>query len=189
MQLGTYLDARRKADLALDPNHPPAPVAQIERRNCPATRADHIIATGEARRVSYRLLNPTADTAMLFGAQIGYLHGEIRRLDNELSAFCAVRDTNLGYAPVYCNELDCDVLVGYDYTPGEDSQTWGPPENCHEGSPEELTVYEVWLNGADIAAVLLERVAEQLTEAALAYERQARADALDDFRESQGSAE
>lgn len=160
---------------------------RIEDRPMPAhprlTRADQIIHEGDVRRMAYRKLNPSADAAMVYGAQIGYLHGEIRRLDGELQSYTPTRDTNLSYVAVYCDELDCDVLVGYDYSAGEDSQTSGPPENCYEGAPETMEVCEVWLNGADIAAVLLERVAEQLSDAALAHEHQSQEDAMVDFHE------
>lgn len=146
------------------------------------SRADQIIAEGHERRIAYRKLTPGADTAMVYGVQIGYLHGMVRVLCNEAEALAAKRDPALRYLQVFCDELDCDVLVGFDYAPGEESKTWGPPEDCYEGSPEELTVCEVWLNGADIAAVLLERVAQQLTDAALAavHDQQEQSRAADD---------
>jgi hypothetical protein len=176
--MGNMMHTLHEDQQRMERRSKPAPVV-------PASRADQIIAEGERRRVAYRQMNLNADTAMTFGAQIGYLHGEIQRLDAELQGYSATRDKNLGYATVYCNELDCDVLVGYDYSAGEDSRTYGPPEDCHEGSPESLEICEVWLNGADIAAVLLERVAEQLTEAALEHERESQQSAMDDFRERQ----
>lgn len=146
----------------------------IERRASPppvvyATPAAKIVAEGERKRREYRTAHSTADSAMIYGAQVGYLHGMIVELCNKLANFDPKRDTNLLYAEVYCDELGCDVLAGYTYSPGEDAQTSGPPENCHEGSPEELELCEVWVDGTDIAAVILERVAEQLTAAALAH--------------------
>jgi hypothetical protein len=152
------------------------------------TRAERIKAEGDRKRAAYSALNPAADAAMVFGAQIGYLHGQIVALCNEAEALVATRNPQLGYVEVFCDELDADVLVGFDYTPGEESRTYGPPENCYEGSPEELEVCEVWLNGADIAAVLLERVAEQLTAAALERVRQQQADARDSAAEARAEA-
>jgi len=52
----------------------------------PATRADKIIAEGEQRRLNYRRDNLTADAAMVYGAQVGYLHRMVRILCNELEA-------------------------------------------------------------------------------------------------------
>ncbi|MBK8105977.1 MAG: hypothetical protein IPK42_10550 [Betaproteobacteria bacterium] len=40
-----------------------------------------------------------------------------------------------------------DVLVEYDYTPGEPAKLSGPPEDCYEGSDEELTFLNVYVNG------------------------------------------
>ena len=107
-------------------------------------------------------MNPTADTAMMYAAQIGYLHGQVRILCNEADALNIRRDPKLRYEAVNCHALDAQVFVGFSYTPGEDAKTYGPPELCHEGSPEELEVCEVWLNGADIAAALRDDVAEQI---------------------------
>lgn len=52
----------------------------------PATRDDAIIAAGDKIRRDYRRDHPTADTAMVYSAQIGYLHGQIRILCAELDA-------------------------------------------------------------------------------------------------------
>ena len=175
--------------------HPLTPALAVSRRAAdrepqaaPLSRADQIMAEGNRRRLAYRHMSPAADTAMVYGVQIGYLHGMVRELCNEAEALAAKRDPALRYLQVFCDELDCDVLVGFDYTPGEESKTWGPPDGCYEGSPEELEVCEVWLNGADIAAVLLERVAEQLTDAALERVRQQQADARDSAAESRAEA-
>ena len=158
-----------------------------ERRACPppnkpATRADHIIAEGDRKRVAYRAANQNADTAMVFGAQVGFLHAQVRILCNEAEALNVQRDTNLLYDRVHCDALGTGVWVGYSYTPGEDAQTWGPPENCHEGSPEELEVGEVWANGLRIEAALSDEVAEQIEAATLerAHQREAEAQAMGD---------
>lgn len=148
----------------------------LERRARPAppvlvSRADQIISEGDRRRVAYRCANPTADTAMVFGAQIGYLHAQIRKLADEADTLNIKRDPKLVYDTVSCADID-ECIVGYAYTPGEGAQTWGPPENCHEGSPEELELCEVWVNGADITAVLRDSVLEELEAAALERARQ-----------------
>lgn len=148
----------------------------------PASRADKIIAEGDRRRHAYRTLNPDADTTMVFGAQVGYLHGMVRSLCHEAEALNVTRDTNLQYTQVTCDALNADVWVGYSYTPGEDAQTWGPPEVCHEGSPEELEVCEVWANGLRIEAALSDEVAEQIEAATLerVHQREAEAQAMGD---------
>lgn len=150
----------------------------LERRTKPAppapvSRADQIISEGDRRRVAYRCAHPNADTAMTFGAQIGYLHGMVRKLVDEADALNIKRDTKLMYDTVSCDDIP-EAIVGYTYTPGEDAQTWGPPENCHEGSPEELEISEVWINGVELSAVLRDSVLEQIEEATLerAHQRQ-----------------
>lgn len=133
----------------------------------PAPRADQIISEGDRRRVAYRCANPTADTAMVCGAQVGYLHAQIRMLCNEADALTIRRDPALQYVTVACHALNADVIVGCGYTPGEAAQTWGPPENCHEGSPEELEISEVWANGLELSAGLRDDALEQIEEATL----------------------
>ena len=139
----------------------------------PANRADRIIADAHAVRHQYRTLNPNADTAMVFGAQIGYLHGQVRKLADEADTLNIRRDPKLVYDTVSTDDIP-EAIVGYTYTPGEDAQTWGPPENCHEGSPEELEISEVWINGAELVAVLRDEVLEQIEAATLerAHQRQ-----------------
>ena len=134
--------------------------------NMPATRADKIIAEGDRKRLAYRAQNLTADTAMVYGAQIGHLHGYIRRLCDELEALAIKRDPGLQYVTVSCAEID-ECIVGCTYTPGEDAQISGPPEDCHEGSPEELEVCEVWVNGLEVSAGLKDEALEQISDAAL----------------------
>jgi hypothetical protein len=153
----------------------------MERRSKPAppapvSRADQIIAEGDRKRVAYRCMNLDADTAMVFGAQIGYLHGMVRKLVDEADALNIRRDPKLVYDTVSTDDIP-EAIVGYTYTPGEDAQTWGPPENCHEGSPEELEISEVWINGAELVAVLRDEVLEQIEAATLerAHQRQDKA--------------
>ena len=125
----------------------------------PASRAERVIAECDKARVRYRIENPTADSAMVFGRQIGLLNGEVVRLCNELDCFKATLDTALFYDIVDCDELGRDVMAGFSYTAGE------PETEDSDGEPECFELLEVWVNGCDIAAVLLERVAEQISDA------------------------
>ena len=68
-----------------------------------------------------------------------------------------VFDTHLRYVDLSLPETDHECTVGFDYSPAE-AMTLEYP-----GCDAEVEISEVWVNGADIAAVLLERVAEQLT--------------------------
>lgn len=154
----------------------------IERRTkptppVPVSRADKIIAEGDRRRLAYRCLHPDADTTMVFGVQVGYLHGEIRRLCNEAEALNIKRDSELQYVTVTCGDIAGEVIVGFTYEAGEDSQTSGPPENCYEGSPEELEVCEAWVNGVELSAALSESVLDTINAATLERVHQAQAKA------------
>lgn len=40
-----------------------------------------------------------------------------------------------------------EVLIEYEYEAGEESFISGPPEDCYEGSPEELNICGVLING------------------------------------------
>lgn len=134
----------------------------------PATRADQIIAEGDRRRLAYRRLNPDADTAMVYGAQVGYLHGQIRALDAELSTFCAVRDPALCYLTLRLPDVNAAVTVGYTYDPGAPASptsahtyiTTGDPGD--PGEADEACIREVWLNGVDIGVLLCDETADAI---------------------------
>lgn len=147
--------------------------------NKPATRADQIIAEGDRRRCEYRRLNPTADTAMVYGAQVGYLNGQIQALDAELSTFCAVRDPALCYLTMRLPEVNAAVTVGYTYDPGAPASptsahtyvTTGDPGD--PGEAEELSIGEVWLNGVNVAPLLCDEVQDSITAEVLKRARAA----------------
>ena len=132
-----------------------------------ASRADKIIAEGDHKRTAYRAMYPTADSAMIHGAQIGFLHAQVRMLCNECDMSSFPRDPKLIYVDVAIAGFNADLTVGCKYSPGEPMQAFGPPEDCHEGEPEELELYEIWANGIDLAAVLSLEVVDAVVEAAI----------------------
>ena len=137
--------------------------------NQPATRADQIIAEGDRRRLAFRKLNLTADSAMVYGAQVGYLHGQIQALDAELSTFCAVRDPALCYLTMRLPDVNAAVTVGYTYDPGSPASptsaytyaTTGDPGD--PGEADEACIREVWLNGVDIGVLLCDETQDAIT--------------------------
>lgn len=119
-------------------------------------RAATIIANGHKARMAYRCKYPDADTAMVYGAQIGYLHGEIRRLCDEIDASAAFeRDPELLYFKVPCDEMDADVWAGVMYDPGD----------YETGESTELM--EVWVGCVNVAQTLDNRVADQILDNAV----------------------
>jgi len=136
----------------------------------PPSRADQLIAEGDRRRLAYRCMNPKADTAMVYGTQVGYLHAQIRILCAEAEALAITRHADLQYVTIDCAALS-DVVVGYDYDAGRLAVPGDP------GADEELTLSEAWVNGAELLAVLSDQVKEQLEAATLAkiHAKQAKA--------------
>ncbi len=135
----------------------------------PANRADQIIAEGDRRRCEYRRLNPTADTAMVYGAQVGYLNAQVRILDAELSTYVAVRNPALAYLTLRLAAVNAAVTVGYTYLPElparvTSAHQYATTEDPGDpGEAEELSIEQVWLNGVNIAALLCEEVQDSIT--------------------------
>ena len=156
----------------------PLAAGQQERRTAPAIvppvgRAERIIFDGERKRHAYRSLNPNADTAMVYGAQVGHLHGQVRMLCAELDVLDVVRDPTLDYLTIDSADFAVQLVVGYAYQAGTPSAptsaytyvTTGDPGD--DGSPEELEIMEVWVNGVDVAHVLTESATETISAALL----------------------
>ena len=116
----------------------------------PVTRADKIIAAGNAERVQYRAKNPTADSAMVYGAQIGHLHGEVRRLCAELEQF-----TN---AMPVC--VPCSIEIRANADIGSAIVTCG-----YESGSDGDNLVGVWLRGVEITQVLSDSAIGTLEEA------------------------
>lgn len=123
------------------------------------SRADQIIAEGERKRRAYRSMNPAADTAMVYGAQIGFLHGQVQKLCAELDQYAVTRADGLHYRDA---ETDVGtVTVGYAYVPGQDVEAGLSRDSFTE-------VQEVWCNGVDLHAWVpgdeLDRIADEVME-------------------------
>ena len=133
----------------------------------PASRADKIIAEGEHARLVYRAKHPLADWGMISGAQVGFLHGQIRLLADECNRLIFRHDAKLLYVDVTIAAIGAVCTVGCTYSPGEPAQPFGSPEDCCEGQPAELELFEVWIGGVNLAVVLSEEVLDTISNAAL----------------------
>ena len=149
----------------------------IPARKTPAElRADAISTIARREAEAYRR---RADVAEASGLQfeIGLLTSDIGKLCAELAEYMPKRDPALRYADVTLTELDCHVIVGYDYSPAE-RQTRDDP-----GCVAEVDICECWLNGADIAPVMTEGNVEQLIDAVFTHIEQQRESDLADRAE------
>lgn len=154
--------------------------AQGERRAgpqpipAPASRPDQIIAAGDAKRRAYIDSRPTADAAMAYGAQIGWLHGQVRILCAEAEALDAVRDDAFEYVDVIVPSLSCELTVGFTYEPGSPPAPTSPQffeltgDPGDDGEAEELIVFEVWMRGVEISLALSDEANDQIATAVLA---------------------
>jgi len=77
---------------------------------------------------------------------------------------------------------NADVVVEYDYEPGEDSQTSGPPENCYEGYDESIILLNVLVNDSWVEADLFaEKQLDRWTSDIQTHHAQQRESDLEDM--------
>lgn len=84
---------------------------------------------------------------------------------------------------------DATVLVEYEYEAGEAAQLSGPPENCYEGTPETLTILQVFINGqwCDPADVVSDKVIERWEQTLIDKMEDDRRSAQDDAAEARAA--
>ena len=84
---------------------------------------------------------------------------------------------------------DATVPVEYEYEAGEESRTYGPPENCYEGSPETLTILGVFIAGVwcDPSDVVPESVIEGWEQALIDQMADDRRSAQEDAAEARAA--
>jgi hypothetical protein len=76
---------------------------------------------------------------------------------------------------------EAEVLIEYEYEPGEAAKLYGPPEDCYEGTPETLTILQAFINGewvdpVEFASEALFNAWEQAILAQVEDQRQADAE-------------
>ena len=119
--------------------------------------------------------------------QIKLLSQQYMELAAELVALQPKRNPDLQYVSVHSADLDADVVVGFDFDPGEGRHITSAAVFSSTGNPGSpgydatVDVSEVWLGGADIAPALLQSVVDDLAEQALAQTLRGMADAAEDF--------
>jgi hypothetical protein len=96
--------------------------------------------------------------------ECGILAGQIRKLCDELATY-----TGEGYKPSAGTDTmevfaeDASFLIEFEFSPGTESKTSGPPEDCYEGDPTEVGICAALVNGewVDPVNVFKESVLEK----------------------------
>lgn len=142
----------------------------------PLHRAARIIRQAEQARLAH-------DGSYAF--QAGVYQAQIKTLCAELATLAGA-----DYKPAGLIETmfmgDAEAPVEFEYEPGEEAQIFGPPERCHEGYAEQITILNVLINGVwtDPTDVVAPELIERWTqEAAQTLHDKAR-DAADEAAEA-----
>ena len=131
-------------------------------------RAAKIISDAQQEFNNYARFLPSLITLEAYPAQIGRLNAAIHDLCSELDPMTFKRNPALEYLEVPCASIGVAFVVGFEYARAVPARLSGPPEDCTEGEPERLEVFEVRLAGIDITQVLKSTVLDDIEEATLA---------------------
>lgn len=211
-----HLDARRLADLAVDPDYiaksEAIDAAMVDLSQKLAERAV-LNTAGQAldasRRAAFEAIHQDAAATVaprprpiphrLLDAWLiaeaarqphQWLLSEARALARELAELKGdLSEAQTGAAIARLPLGDATVPVEYEYEAGEESQTSGPPENCYEGSPETLTILGVFIAGVwcDPADVVPASVIEAWEQALIDQMADERQSAQEDAAEARAA--
>ena len=87
---------------------------------------------------------------------------------------------------IYTHLGDAEVIVEYEYDAGSPGRLSGPPEDCYEADPEEVSILGVFINGSwtdtdDLSPKLLERWEQEIID----HMESLRCEDMVDFRASE----
>lgn len=108
---------------------------------------------------------------------VGYLQGVVYNLCAQYTGDGAKPQAGCVFYTAIAG--DANVLLEYEYSPGEAEQTSGPPERCHEGSPASVYIGQALVNGAwcDPTDVFREELIERWMEKIAEFEDEQARDA------------
>ena len=215
--MSQFLDARRPADLAADPDYTPqhadkVDAAMLHLNSLLAERAV-LNTAGQAldasRRAAFEAIRTDAAATVaprprpiphrLLDAWLvneaarqphQWLLAEARALARELAELKGdLSEPQTGATIARLPLGDATVPVEYEYEAGEESRTYGPPEDCYEGSPETLTILGVFIAGVwcDPADVVPASVIEGWEQALIDQMEDDRRSAQDDAAEARAA--